>query len=349
MTAYWIDKLTQEGSLPTEGYRELLTCGDPSLQNLLHSRAQHASEQTFGRKVYLRGLIEISSYCRNNCYYCGLRASNRGAERYRLSLEQILECCREGYNLGLRTFVLQGGEDPTMDDLNIENIVKTIHQEFPSCAITLSLGEKSRESYERFFTAGASRYLLRHETFNAGHYSKLHPAAMSHANRMEALQDLKDIGFQTGSGVMVGSPYQTIDNLVEDIIYIERFRPHMIGIGPFISHHSTPFANEPNGDVDTTLRMLSIFRLINPLALIPSTTALATLQHNGHQRGVLAGANVIMPNLSPSSLRSKYAIYDNKASFGSEAAQGIEALKKLLEEVGYDISFERGDSPMINL
>lgn len=319
---------------------------DPCVQNILHAKAREVSQRIFDRKVYLRGLIEVSSYCRNNCYYCGLRASNGEAERYRLSEDQILECCREGYNLGLRTFVLQGGEDAAMSDSFVEQVVNRISQEFPDCAITLSLGERNRDSYERLFAAGASRYLLRHETINAEHYAQLHPAAMSHENRLQALHNLKDIGFQTGSGIMVGSPYQTIDNIVEDILFIERFKPHMIGIGPFVSHHSTPFATQPNGDVNTTLKLLSIFRLINPQALIPSTTALATLQDKGHQKGILAGANVVMPNLSPAALRSKYAIYDNKAAFGSEAAQGIAILHSQLQEIGYEVSFERGDSPM---
>ncbi len=347
MINYWIDRLKSSGSLPQEGYRELLLLSAPAAQRSLHRAAQELSEQTFGRSVYLRGLIEVTSYCRNNCYYCGLRASNREAERYRLSEDQIMECCREGYALGLRTFVLQGGEDPAMDDATLEAIVRRIAHEFPLCAITLSLGEKSYEAYERLFAAGATRYLLRHESVNAEHYAKLHPASMSHSARVEALQNLKDIGFQTGCGIMVGSPYQTIDNIVEDIQFIERFKPHMIGVGPFIPHHCTPFASEPSGDVATTLNLLSILRLSNPKALIPSTTALATLQEGGHKLGVMAGANVVMPNLSPASLRSKYAIYDNKASFGSEAAQGIDILSSQLAQVGYKISFDRGDSPML--
>ncbi len=349
MTASWIDKLSKQGSLPPEGYRQILLCGDPSTQALLHTAAQEATERVFGRRVYLRGLIEITSHCRNNCYYCGLRASNSEAERYRLSQDEILECCQEGYNIGLRTFVLQGGEDPSLGVEAIEKIVGRIAQEFPSCAITLSLGEHPRGAYERFFAAGASRYLLRHESFNEEHYSQLHPAQMSRHKRLEALESLKEIGFQVGSGIMVGSPHQSIDHIVEDILFIERFKPHMIGIGPFVSHHSTPFAAYPNGDIGLTLKLLSIFRLINPLALIPSTTALATLLHNGHQAGIQAGENVIMPNLSPPSVRAKYAIYDNKAAWGSEAAQGIEALRRQLCAIGYEISMDRGDSPMINL
>ncbi len=347
MITHLIDRLYEQGSLPAHHYREIVECSDPCAQSYLHAKAREVAQRTFSNKVYLRGLIEVTSFCRNNCYYCGLRASNRAAERYRLTHEQILGACREGYRLGLRTFVLQGGEDNLFDTQFVEQVVASIAAEFPDCAITLSLGEKSREEYERLFEAGASRYLLRHETFNAEHYAQLHPAAMSQSRRMEALRNLKDIGYQTGSGIMVGSPYQTIDHIIEDILFIEQFKPHMIGIGPFVSHHETPFAQMPNGDTNLTLRLLSIFRLVNPKALIPSTTALATLMHDGHKAGIMAGANVVMPNLTPSGERKKYAIYDNKASFGSEAAEGIAILGKSLGEIGYEISFERGDSPLI--
>ncbi len=347
MTSYWVDRLFEQGRLPAEGYRYLLECDLPQTQNYLQSRAQEMAERHFSRSIYLRGLIEVSNFCRNDCHYCGIRSSNSEVERYRLSEQTILECCQRGYDLGLRTFVLQGGEDAALSDTKVEQIISSIHAQFPSCAVTLSLGERSREAYERFYAAGASRYLLRHETFNAEHYAQLHPARMSHANRMECLYSLKEIGFQVGSGIMVGSPYQSIDHIVEDILFIERFQPHMIGIGPFIAHHQTPFAAQPNGDVALTLRLVSIFRLVVPRALIPSTTALASLDERGHQKGILAGANVVMPNLSPPSERSKYAIYDNKAAFGSEAAEGIAMLSRKFDEIGYSISFERGDSPMI--
>ncbi len=349
MTRYWIDRLFEEGKLPREGYRDILECDLPELQDYLYAKAREVAVSYFGRSIYLRGLIEITNYCRNNCYYCGIRASNSEIERYRLDPQKIVECCREGYSLGLRTFVLQGGEDPLFTDTMLLQCIESIHGEFPEAAITLSVGERSGEIYAKFFEAGASRYLLRHETFNPQHYAQLHPPSMSQAARLRALEDLKDIGFQVGSGIMVGSPFQSIDSLLEDIAFIEQFQPHMIGIGPFISHHQTPFASRPNGDVGLTLKLLSIFRLVSPKALIPSTTALASLDKFGHERGILAGANVIMPNLSPEQHRSKYAIYDNKAAFGSEAAQGIEQLRAKLAKIDYTISFERGDSPLIKL
>ncbi|MFR9503895.1 MAG: [FeFe] hydrogenase H-cluster radical SAM maturase HydE [Rikenellaceae bacterium] len=347
MTTYWIDRLFEQRRLPKEGYRDILNCDLPEAQKYLHAKAQEVAKKHFGNHIYLRGLIEISNYCRNNCYYCGIRASNREVVRYRLDEQEILTCCREGYSLGLRTFVLQGGEDPALHDSTIERVVESIRTEFPSCAITLSLGERAKESYMRLKEAGANRYLLRHETYNAQHYSQLHPPSMSRDNRLRCLQELKDIGFQVGSGIMVGSPHQSIDTILEDIQFIEHFSPHMIGIGPFISHHQTPFAKEPNGNVPLTLKLLSIFRLMHPEALIPSTTALASLDKDGHQKGILAGANVIMPNLSPATQRSKYAIYDNKVAFGNESAQGIKELQTKVSEIGYSISFARGDSPLI--
>lgn len=263
--------------------------------------------------------------------------------RYALSRETILHCCKEGYELGFRTFVLQGGEDLSQTDDWVVDTVSAIRKEFPDCAITLSLGEKSKEAYQRFFDAGANRYLLRHETFNEMHYRELHPSEMSRDNRLQCLQWLKDIGYQTGTGIMVGSPGQTIDHLVEDLLFIERFRPEMIGIGPFIPHAYTPFANEPAGSIELTLKLLSIFRLMHPSALIPATTALASLSPDGRERGILAGANVVMPNLSPSSVREKYSLYNHKAAFGSEAAEGLKLLEKQLNKIGYKISYLRGD------
>ena len=249
----------------------------------------------------------------------------------------------EGYTLGFRTFVLQGGEDASQTDDWIAETVASIRREFSDCAITLSLGEKSKEAYQRFFDAGANRYLLRHETFNEAHYAELHPSEMSRDNRLQSLQWLKDIGYQTGTGIMVGSPGQTINHLVEDLLFIERFRPEMIGIGPFIPHADTPFANEPAGSIELTLKLLSIFRLMHPSALIPATTALASLSPDGRERGILAGANVVMPNLSPSDVREKYTLYNHKAAFGSEAAEGLKLLEEQLNKIGYKISYLRGN------
>lgn len=339
----WVDKLRRERTLPSEELRQLLTVCDAETLRYIHRQAQEVALHRFGNKIYIRGLIEISNCCRNNCLYCGIRKGNTHVERYRLSRESILACCRQGYELGFRTFVLQGGEDPAQTDEWIAGTVSAIRNTYPDCAITLSLGEKPREAYERFFRAGANRYLLRHETHNEQHYHRLHPAEMSIKRRLQCLRDLKEIGYQTGTGIMVGSPGQTVEHLVEDILFIERLRPEMIGIGPFLPHHDTPFADMPSGTVEQTVLLLSIFRLMHPSALIPATTALATLAPDGRERGILAGANVVMPNLSPPGERKKYELYNNKAALGAESAEGLAALERQLDAIGYEISTERGD------
>lgn len=308
-------------------------------------KARAVAQSHFGNKIYIRGLIEIGNCCHNDCFYCGIRKSNRHLKRYRLDAKTILACCRHGYELGFRTFVLQGGEDNYMNDDRVTEVVTAIRTEFPDVAITLSLGERPTLSYERFFQAGANRYLLRHETHNEAHYRRLHPESMLLSNRLRCLNDLKRIGFQTGTGIMVGSPGQTVDHLVEDILFIEQFRPQMIGIGPFLPHHDTPFASCPPGCLTQTLTLLSIFRLMHPQALIPSTTALASLTPDGREKGILAGANVVMPNLSPVEQRKNYALYDNKASMGSEAAEGLRLLAQRLAAIGYEIDKSRGDYP----
>lgn len=315
----------------------------------INQHARQLSLSVFQNKVYTRGLIEVSSHCRSNCFYCGLRAGNKDAERYRLTKEEILTCCRKGYELGFRTFVLQGGEDPIQTDDWFVDVISTIRNEFLDAAITLSLGERGEKAFQRFFDAGANRYLLRHETFNKMHYAKLHPDTMSYENRIESLMTLKEIGFQVGTGIMVGSPFQTLEHLVEDILFIERLRPQMIGIGPYISQHNTPFAGMPNGTMEMTLMLISIFRLMHPNALIPSTTALSSIHPNGRERGILAGANVVMPNLSPQECRAKYAIYDNKRSMGSEAAEQWKRLDEMMRGIGYELSSERGDYKEIKL
>ena len=338
-----IDKLRSNRRLDAEEYKALLLCRDTALAAYLQGLAREEALARFGNKIFIRGLIEITNRCRNNCYYCGIRKENRNIVRYELTQEEILSCCHEGYRLGFRTFVLHGGEAPAVKDEGMVETVAAIRQSFPDCAITLSLGEKSREAYERFFLAGANRYLLRHETCNEGHYHRLHPAEMSLSHRLQCLDWLKEIGYQVGTGIMVGSPYQTVDHLVEDILFIERFQPEMIGMGPFLPHHDTPFASFPPGDMELTLKLLSIFRLMHPAALIPATTALATLAPDGRERGILAGANVVMPNLSPSHQRAKYSLYDNKASAGAEAAEGLLKLEEQLKGIGYEVSRERGD------
>jgi biotin synthase len=296
--------------------------------------------------VYVRGLIEFTNYCRNDCYYCGIRRSNERAVRYRLSHEQILACCETGYALGYRTFVLQGGEDGVYTRDKLADIVSDIHARYPDCAITLSFGEWSREDYQCWFDAGAQRYLLRHETATDAHYRTLHPAQMQLSNRKRCLEDLKDIGYQVGAGFMVGSPHQTVECLQNDLLYLKELQPDMVGIGPFISQKDTPFAEEPNGSLEMTLRLLAILRLLLPKVLLPATTALGTIAYNGRERGLLAGANVVMPNLSPVEVREKYALYDHKICTGEEAAECRGCLERRVESVGYHIVTGRGDSKM---
>ena len=338
-----IDQLEMDQFLSRDEWIFLIEHRSDALERYLFEKSEAVRIREYGHDIYIRGLIEISNCCRNNCYYCGIRKGNPNIERYRLSRESILNCCKQGYELGFRTFVLQGGEDPALTNDQIEMTVARIRQEYPDCAITLSLGEKSREAYERFFRAGANRYLLRHETYNELHYRQLHPAEMSDKRRLQCLADLKEIGYQTGTGIMVGSPGQTVEHIIEDLLFIEKLRPEMIGIGPFLPHHDTPFAEYPSGTAEQTILLLSIFRLMHPSALIPATTALATLIPDGRERGILAGANVVMPNLSPREERRKYELYNDKASLGAESAEGLAALQKQLKTIGYEISTERGD------
>ena len=310
----------------------------------LREAADKIRRKWYGADVYIRGLIEFTNYCKNDCFYCGIRRSNKNAERYRLSPGEILSRCAEGYGLGFRTFVLQGGEDPYYTDERVCRIVSEIRQKYPDCAITLSIGEKPRESYKAYFDAGADRYLLRHETADGAHYSRLHPSEMSLKNRKRCLFDLKDIGYQVGSGFMVGSPYQTTDNLISDLRFLKELGPHMIGIGPYITHKDTPFKDKKSGSLELTLRLISILRLMFPTALIPATTALGTIHPLGREMGLKAGANVVMPNLSPVSVRKKYELYENKICTGEEAAECRGCLEQRVISAGYRIVVDRGDN-----
>lgn len=323
--------------------KELLEDDSPETASELAEEADALRRQYYGDEVYIRGLIEFSNYCKNNCFYCGIRRGNAGAVRYRLTKEEILSCCQEGYGLGFRTFVLQSGEDPYFSDDKICEIVAAIRHEHPDCAITLSIGEKPRESYQAYFDAGASRYLLRHETASEEHYQKLHPKEMSASNRKRCLIDLKEIGYQVGSGFMVGSPYQTTQHLIQDLRFLQKLEPDMIGIGPYISHGETPFAGCENGTLLQTLRLVSILRLMFPYALIPATTALGTIHPRGRELGLQAGANVVMPNLSPMRVRKLYDLYENKIFTGEEAAESVNLLKKRVASAGYRVVEARGD------
>ena len=334
-----IDKLENLQTLSREGFAEVLS-GD---NDYLFERARAAAQKAYGKSVFMRGLIEFTNYCKNDCFYCGLGAGNRKAQRYRLSKEQILECCKTGYPLGFRTFVLQGGEDIHYTDDILVDIISEIKVAYPDCAVTLSIGERDYASYERLFKAGADRYLLRHETANDEHYRTLHPASMSSANRKKCLRDLKKIGYQAGCGFMAGSPNQTLDHIIDDLLFIKELRPHMAGIGPFIPHSDTPFKNEKAGDVRLTLNILAVLRLMQPDLLIPATTALATLDPQGWELGILAGANVIMPNLSPAEVRGKYLPYDNKICTRDEAAETAANLRERIQQIGYELAVSRGD------
>lgn len=338
-----IQALAENHSLTLDEYEALITARDQEAADLLAQLARTAREAVYGKEVYTRGLIEISNICKNDCLYCGIRGSNANCDRYRLTPEDILACCQEGYALDFRTFVLQGGEDGYFTDQVLCPLIREIKARWPDCAVTLSLGERSRESYQRLFDAGADRYLLRHETADEAHYRSLHPPAMSFARRMECLRDLKEIGYQVGCGFMVGSPGQTPKTLAKDLKFIEEFQPDMCGIGPFIPHRDTPFRDCPPGDVALTCYLLSIIRLISPAILLPATTALGTIHPTGREMGVRAGANVVMPNLSPVAVRTKYALYDNKICTGEESAQCRGCLSARMESVGYSLVTHRGD------
>lgn len=338
-----ITELKKNRTLPAEEMRLLLTTLSEDEEKELYRTACAVRNEIYGNKVYLRGLIEFSSYCKNDCRYCGLRRSNGQAKRYRLTEEEILFCAKRGYDLGFRTFVLQSGEDPFFTDERIVSIVSHLNREFPDCAVTLSIGEKTRESYEAYFAAGADRYLLRHETADEAHYAYLHPAELSLENRLRCLSDLKEIGFQTGMGMMVGSPGQTVEHILKDLYCMKAFEPQMVGIGPFIPHQDTPFANEPSGTLKDTLHLLSVIRLMLPHVLLPATTALGTIHPLGREMGLNAGANVVMPNLSPKDVRKKYMLYDGKICTEDEAEHCKNCMEMRVKSVGLQVAVSRGD------
>ena len=338
-----IQKLAHEHSLTKEEYKFLVENYSGEALKTIAPLALEEKIRHYGKSIYIRGLIEISNICKNNCLYCGINASNTLCQRYRLTKEEILSCCANGYALGFRTFVLQGGEDPYFTDDVLCDIISCIKSSYPDCAVTLSLGERSYNSYKRLYDAGADRYLLRHETANKAHYKKLHSAEMSFENRMECLKSLKSIGYQTGCGFMVGSPYQSAETIADDLKFIEEFSPEMCGIGPFIPHKDTQFSKFPAGDTDFTCYLLAIIRLIKPNILLPATTALATLDKKGRLKAIDCGANVVMPNLSPQDARSKYSLYNGKAHSGTEAAEHIELLRREFKKADAKIVCDRGD------
>ncbi len=338
-----IQKLNKEHSLKMAEWEQLLSTYTKENLEYAMKLAQEIAVSVFGRKIYFRGIIEFTNFCKCDCYYCGIRKSNKACQRYRLELADIIECCKEGYENGFRTFVLQGGEDGWFDDERMCEIVRVIKKKYPDCAVTLSLGERSFESYKLLKEAGADRYLLRHETADEVHFSKLHPEVQTLQNRMQCLKDLKALGYQTGCGIMVGTPGQTPKTLAKDMKFMGEFQPEMIGVGPFLPHKDTPFKDEKKGSVELTLFVLALCRIMLPQVLLPATTALGTAEADGRRQGVLAGCNVIMPNLSPNSVRKKYMLYDEKAGTDMTAAEGIVLLKQQMEEIGYEVVVGRGD------
>lgn len=341
-----IDRLEAEHVLSKEEFVALIGGRTPELGEYLFEKARRIRQEHYGNDVYLRGLIEFTNYCKNDCYYCGIRRSNSRASRYRLTKEQILACCEEGYSLGFRTFVLQGGEDGYYTDGLLVGIIRDIKARYPDCALTLSIGERSYESYKALYDAGADRYLLRHETADPEHYGRLHPPSLTLEARKKCLSDLKDIGYEVGSGFMVGSPGQTPEQLAEDLLFLHELQPQMVGIGPFIPHHDTPFASEQSGTAELTLFLIGLIRLMLPAVLLPATTALGTIDPLGREKGILAGANVVMPNLSPREVRDKYLLYDNKICTGDEAAECRRCLEGRISGIGYRIVVDRGDSKL---
>lgn len=338
-----VDELYQNRELKREKWIQLFSNRNEETDLYARALARKVCQKTYGKQVYIRGLIEFTNYCRNDCYYCGIRRSNRNTSRYRLTEEDIFACCRQGYALGFRTFVLQGGEDGYFTGEKLCRLISKIKEQYPDCALTLSVGERTEEEYKAFKEAGADRYLLRHETADEEHYRVLHPASLSLQSRKSCLLTLKRLGFQTGAGFMVGSPGQTAETLAEDFQFLKKLNPEMVGIGPFISHKDTPFKEKPDGSLEDTLFYLALLRLMLPKVLLPATTALGTIHPKGRELGILSGANVVMPNLSPLSVRKKYMLYDGKISTGDEAAECVEHLKKQMESIGYQIVTDRGD------
>ncbi|MGL5122975.1 MAG: [FeFe] hydrogenase H-cluster radical SAM maturase HydE [Fusobacteriaceae bacterium] len=338
-----IDKLYKENNLSDEELLTLLNNLDEDNKKYLFEKSYMTRAKFYGNTVFLRGLIEISNYCKKDCMYCGIRNSNKKSKRYRLSEEELINCCIKGYDLGYRTFVIQGGEDSYFTDEILCRVIKRIKNSYNDCAITLSLGERSKESYKKLYEAGADRYLLRHETATKKIYESVHPN-MSFENRRKCLRDLKEIGFQTGAGFLVGLPNQTNEDFIKDLRFIKELEPEMVGIGPFIPQKDTPMGHLDSGDVKKVIIMLSIVRLLLPEVLLPATTALGTLDPTGREKGFKVGANVIMPNLSPFENRDKYSLYDGKKFVQDEAAEELKNIIKKIDSTGFKAVMTRGDN-----
>lgn len=338
-----IEKLYRNNYLEKKEIIYLLDHINEEEQQILFNRANETRLKYYGNYVYMRAIIEFSNICKQDCMYCGIRKSNKKAKRYRLSKEQILECCEEGYKLGYRTFVLQGGEDDWYTQEKLAEIIKEIKDRYEDVALTLSIGEKSYEEYEILHKCGADRFLLRHETATKELYEQLHPN-MSFENRRQCLSDLKEIGYQVGAGFLVGLPNQGNEDFANDLLFLKDIQPDMIGIGPFLPHHQTPLKDEKGGDLDKALIMIALTRLMVPECLLPATTAMGTISKQGREIALKAGANVVMPNLSPTTVRSKYELYDNKMYTGDEAAECLKDIERKINSAGFQVDMGIGDS-----
>jgi len=337
-----VDGLEKNHVGKAEDYLYLLNNINEENRQYLSNAALRVKEEFYGKEIYIRGIVEFSNFCKQNCLYCGIRKDNAHVDRYRLSHKEIVEACRKGYALGYRTFVLQSGEDPYFTDDRVVAIIKDIRDNFKDAAITLSLGEKTKRSYKKFYDAGADRYLLRHETANEKLYDKLHEN-MTFQNRKECLYDLKEIGYQVGAGLMVGSPGQKKTDLIDDLRFLKELKPQMVGMGPYLTHKETPLKDSENGSLTETLVMLSLVRLILPEVLLPATTAVGTIDDYGREQAILAGCNVVMPNISPMEVRKKYELYENKICVDDQPEECRFCIEGRVKCTGSTLNMCRGD------
>ncbi len=337
-----IEKAYKEEKFNIEEIIELLSFGDDDTQELFDS-ADYIRRKYVGDEIHLRGLIEFSNFCERNCYYCGLRKDNKKLSRYRLTPQEIINYSVKCEELGYRTVVLQSGEDSYYTVEILSNIIKEIKQK-TNLAVTLCIGERNKYEYKRLFDAGADRYLLKFETSDPVLYYKLHPDLL-YENRRKKILELKEIGYQIGSGIIVGLPGQTINSIAQDIIWFDELELDMIAIGPYVHHQETPLENIKFKDLSLVLKIIAITRIMTKDTLIPATTAISTLDiFNGRRRALEVGANVIMPNVIPPHLREKYQIYPKNKILLQEPESQKKEIETMITYIGRMIAKSRGDS-----
>ncbi len=347
-----VDGHNHTAVLNREQVRRLLESTTPEETAELFRRAADLKERTVGREIYLRGIVEFSNICRKDCSYCGIRKSNAGVDRFLMEEEEIVDAARRAYRRGFGSVVLQSGEraDPEFAGM-VERLVRRLKSETEGgIGITLSLGEQDHDTYRRWFEAGAHRYLLRIETSSPELYRRYHPADHDHGARRRCLEDLRRIGYQVGSGMLIGLPGQTADDLAGDALFLKEIDVDMIGMGPYIPHRDTPLAGRvrdfnPARQLELGLKMIAACRLLMPEINIAAATSLQTLSPDGWRRGVRAGANVVMPNFTPARYRGAYSLYEGKPD-GDVATDSIPALEKLFAGLPEKVVPDRwGDSP----